>query len=259
MDNPIHMQEVFFTRDGIPITGEWYTPAHGTAPYPAVILSHGFADCMDGTRAFARGLAQAGFAACIFDFIGGSLQSRSGGSMQDMSVLTEAADLDAVIRGVLEIPEADPDRLFLLGASQGGFVSTYAAARHPEVRGLVLLFPAYVLQEDARKRVSAPGYVPGECRIMGQPVGAVYDRDALSFDIFDSIRAFDRPVLLLHGTADTVVPISWSERASDTFPDARLVVIPDAGHGFTGADERTALDAVTEFLRRITENGGEDL
>lgn len=237
------------TRDGLRIAGEFYTPANGTAPYPTVILSHGFRDDMDGTRPVAVGLAEHGIAVCIFDFIGGGWNSKSDGDMQHMSVLTEAADLETVLLEVQKRPEADKARLFLMGESQGGFVSTYAAARHPEVRGLIAFYPAYVLQEDARRRVSAPGYKPGSGEIMGVRLGEIYDTDALSFDIYDIMRTYEKPVLLLHGTADGIVPLAWSERAAKTFPHARLITIPGAGHGFAGEEERIAVEATAAFIR----------
>ena len=46
-----------------------------------------------------------------------------------MTVLTEAADLEAVIRYAQAQPESDPDHLILMGCSQGGFVSAMVAAR----------------------------------------------------------------------------------------------------------------------------------
>ena len=49
------------------------------------------------------------------------------------------------------------------------------------------------------------------------------------------------PVLLVHGEQDADVPISVSENAARLLPDARLVRIPGAAHGF--GDERFA-DAV---------------
>ena len=237
------------TRDGLRIAGEFYTPANGTAPFPTVILSHGFRDSMDGTRPVAIGLAEHGIAVCIFDFIGGGWNSKSDGDMQHMSVLTEAADLETVLREVQKRPEVDTAHLFLMGESQGGFVSTYVAACHPEVCALIAFYPAYVLQEDARRRVSAPGYKPGYSEIMGVRLGEIYDTDALTFDIYEMMQSYEQPVLLIHGTADSIVPPAWSERAARTFPRAKLLTIPGAGHGFVGEQERTAVEAAAAFIR----------
>ena len=237
------------TRDGLRIVGEFYTPAIGDPPFPTVILSHGFRDDMDGTRSVATGLAAQGIAVCIFDFIGGGWNIKSDGDMQHMSVLTEAADLEAVLGEVRKRPEVDANRLVLMGESQGGFVSTYVAAHHPEICALIAFYPAYILQEDARRRVSAPGYKPGHSEIMGVRLGEIYDTDALAFDIYDLMQGYEKPVLLIHGTADSIVPLSYSERAVRTFPNARLLTIPGAEHGFVGEEERTAVEASAAFIR----------
>ena len=203
---------------------------------------------MEGTRQLARLLAGYGLAVCIFDFIGGSECSRSGGDMTEMSVLTEAADLMAVLDAVAARPGIDRSRLLLMGESQGGFVATYTAMQRPEVCGLIALYPAYVLQEDARRRAAAPGYRPGAQQIMGHTVGACYDRDALSFDIYERMEDYRRPVLLLHGTADPIVPLSVSQRAAALLPEATLLTIPGAGHGFTPPEEVRAAALCADWI-----------
>ena len=246
----IKTETILFSREGKTIVGDLYVPADAHVPLPAVILSHGYGGDGRGLECDARIFAENGFFACSFDFCGGGNASRSDGTPLEMSVLTEAADLSAVLDGVRARPEVDGTNVFLWGASQGGFVSSYAAAARPEdVRALVALFPAYVLQDDSKKRAPDPSAIPERMDVMGMTLGAIYHRDALSFDIYDRLPAFTRPVLLIHGTADTLVPISYSERAEKTFPDARLLRIPGAGHGFWGEDWKTASDAALRFMK----------
>ena len=45
------------------------------------------------------------------------------------------------------------------------------------------------------------------------------------------------PVLIIHGTADQVVPIQYGRDAADPakgFPNARIIEIKGANHGFSG-------------------------
>ncbi|MBE5775789.1 MAG: alpha/beta hydrolase [Clostridiales bacterium] len=116
-----------------------------------LILSHGFGGSHTNHQDYADFFLSKGMSVFNLDFCGGGLESKSDGSMLEMTVLTEAADLNAVIDHFKNDPRFT--KLFLMGFSQGGFVSSYVAAQRPEdVAGLVLEYPAYVLQDDARKR-----------------------------------------------------------------------------------------------------------
>lgn len=110
------------------------------------------------------------------------------------------------------------------------------------------IFPAYVLQDDARKRME--GREPPETEeIMGLLLGRIYAEDAMSFDIYDEIQNYPGPTLLIHGTADQLVPIEYSRRAAEVFPSAELVEIEGAGHGFFGADEERAIHLALDFVK----------
>ena len=79
------------------IYGELTLPARMEAPAPLVILSHGFGGDLNGNRDYAEYFVSLGMAAYNFDFCGGGLNSFSEGTMLEMSVLTEAQDLGAII------------------------------------------------------------------------------------------------------------------------------------------------------------------
>lgn len=66
-------------------------------PIPLVILSHGFGGNLLGNQDYAAYFFSQGFATYNFDFCGGGIGSKSEGTILDMSVLTEADDLNAII------------------------------------------------------------------------------------------------------------------------------------------------------------------
>ncbi|MGN0256458.1 MAG: cyclophilin-like fold protein [Chordicoccus sp.] len=250
--------ELNIPKDGNTIYGELYLPDE-SSDLPLVILSHGFGDTHRDMEDYAEAFAENGIAAFVFDFEGGGMGSRSDGSMTEMSVLTEAADLDAVIDYFQDYDGIDTSHIFLLGASQGGFVSTYVAGERPQdIAGLVVLYPAYVLQDDSRERNPDPENGPDTSSIMGMTVGKIYDIDAQSFDIYDSMAAYSGKVLIIHGTADSIAPISYSERAVDTFPNAELFTIEGVGHGFYGDAEQTAAEQAFMFMEEILQNDNPD-
>ena len=202
---------------------------------PLVISSHGFGGSYVRNRDYAERMTGHGFAFYCYDFYGGSDDSRSGGTMKEMSVLTEAGDLEAVFHHLRRQEMVDEDRIFLWGNSQGGYVSTYVAGKYPDqVRGLVLLYPAYVIQDIARDYAAGHDSLPEIVNHWDSKVGKTYIEDALSVNIYALMEKFPRKVLIVHGDQDELVPIRYSREAVKFFPDAELHVLPGSGHGFEG-------------------------
>ena len=186
----------------------------------------------------------------MIDFIGGGTEIKSDGEMTDMSVLTEAKDLNVVIDELMVREDIDSTELFLLGGSQGGFVSTYVAAtKSDDIKGLIAMYPAYVLQDVARSLSPDPENIPETMDLMGITIGRIYNEDAMSFDIYDVMQNYTKDVLIMHGTEDDIAPISYSERAVTVFPSAQLVKFDDAGHGFLGDDETRSAKMAVDFVK----------
>ena len=159
-------------------------------------------------------------------------------------------DLNAVMDGMLALDYIDGSNFFLLGASQGGFVSSYVAAKRPDdVKALMLLFPAYALQDDCWERHGSIENIPETESLMNNTLGAIYSQDAMSFDIYDVIGGYKGDVLICHGDKDDLVDLSYSERAVEVYEHAELKVIKGAGHGFQGKPLRESL---VEFLQAHT-------
>ena len=243
-------QELYAERDGNRIYGVLYRPQDAGEKLPAVILSHGFGGTYRVGVPYAQALAEKGYAVYCFDFCGGSYSSQSDGSPLDMSLRTEQEDLEAVICMVQELDFIDADNLFLMGTSQGGAVSAVTTADHPdEIRGLILLYPAFIMAERANELFQSEEEIPDTYYFMWMEVGHDYFASLLGYDIYAVIAGYDRDVLLLHGDADAIVPFSASERALEAFPSASLEVLPGAGHGFSGEDESTATRLIADYLQ----------
>lgn len=246
---PTKSEEMTFPNGDKQLYAVVYTPEEQKDSYPTVIISHGFSGSHKDNMARAELLAQNGFCAVVFDFYGGNQASKSGGSMTEMSVLTEAEDLSAMMDGMLALPYVDKNNLFLMGCSQGGFVSAYVAAKRPaDVKALVLLFPAFALQDDCWNRHGSIENIPETEVVMNQPLGAIYSRDAMSFDIYDVIGDYKGPVLIHHGDKDDVVNISYSEKAAQIYENVEFTVIHNGGHGFQGKQLKESNAGLVEFL-----------
>ena len=264
-------EEKLILQDGAgqDISGVIYLPEGQEPPYRTVICSHGFGGTMDyGSRAYAAFFAKHGYAAVAFNF-------RPDGKMDmtDSSVLTETATLNAVIDRIRARADVDSNNLFLFGESQGGFDSTHAAFGRKDIRALVLLYPAFVLQRDSWSRhPEISGEEPfdpvffdpasldlslitaEEDRMGWFTFSRFYTLDSLSFNIYAEMRQMQLPVLIIHGTADQVVPIQFGRDAADPdkgFPNAGILEIKGANHGFSGTAWQQAADEALAFLNGI--------
>ena len=216
-------------------------------PVPLVILSHGLGGTHRSHMDYAAYFASNGLATFSLDFCGGGFGSRSDGKIIQMSVLTEAEDLNAVIDHFKQDPRFSG--ICLLGDSQGGYVSSYVAAKRPgDIDALVLEYPAYVLEDDAKRRRQADGTFPEKSVLLGLTLGRGYSEALVSVDIYQTIGLYTGPVLILHGDADRLVPLSYSERAVGVYQNAELIVLPGQGHGFTGDSRQEAMEKGLSFL-----------
>ena len=216
---------------------------------PAVIFSHGFGGRYTTGAPYAEALAERGYVVYCFDFCGGAPGSRSSGSTLEMSVFTEQGDLEAVMEMIRGLDYVNSQELFLMGTSQGGAVSAITAAEHEDqVRGMVLLYPAFILAERANELFQSTDEIPDTYYFMWMDVGRAYFEPLIGYDIYADAAGYEKDILLLHGDQDSIVPLSYSERALEVYPSAELKVIRGAGHGFYGADEQLAVDYILEYL-----------
>lgn len=242
-------KELYAKRDENRIYGVVYVPQDAGEKMPTVIFSHGFGGNYQVGTQYAEALAAKGYVVYCFDFCGGSPGSRSDGSTLEMSIFTEQADLEAVIGMVQELPYVDNDNIFLMGTSMGGAVSAITAAAHEdEIQGAILLYPAFVLVDNANEQFESVEDIPDTYHLMWMTVGHVFAEGLLDYDIYEAISAYKKDVLMIHGDADSIVPLSYSEKAVEAYDSARLEVLPGAGHGFYGSDAEQAVDWMQEYL-----------
>lgn len=52
------------------------------------------------------------------------------------------------------------------------------------------------------------------------------------YDVYANIGTFSRPLIIVHGSQDMIVNISYSEQAVAKYPNATLYTIQGANHGF---------------------------
>ena len=243
-------KQFYFFRDEIRIWGKLYLP-DGEGPFPAVIFSAGYRAPGTFYDAWARQLAANGYAAAIFDFAGSTGRTQSGGKPTELSVLSEASDLNVVIDSLAAMSEIDRENIFLFGHSFGGLVTTYVGCSRPdEIRGMLWLEPSVQLKDSAITAYPDLDAIPD---IMYTPdfLGKIFFIDLYSFDIFDLMPSYQNDVLLFAGTDPSALGVTYAEyysRAVDTFPSAELVRVEGADHLFQEEAGEAMMELSLAFL-----------
>ncbi len=144
-------RDVSFFNQGQLIRGILTLPEGQSRNVPLVLLFHGFTgqkDEMDvaGTNEAmfemtARIFAENGIASLRIDFRG---SGESEGAWEDTTFSGQISDAMAAISFVQSIPEINPNRIGVLGLSQGGLVAAATAARDPRVKAAILWNPVAI-------------------------------------------------------------------------------------------------------------------
>lgn len=229
--------EVWSERDGNRIFGMMYYNSASSRKQPAVILSHSSSLTHEAMSGYALAIAKMGYAAYCFDFCGGSDKSKSDGKTDEMTVFTEVEDLRAVVKTVKSQANVEPSQVFLLGSSQGGLVSALLADECPDdFAGMILFYPAFNIPEMVKMFSGFGDW--GDFGDFGgmMSMSEAYINSIKDFDVWSHIGKFSKPVCIIHGTADMIVPIANSEKAVGLYPSATLNKIEGANHGFNAAN-----------------------
>ena len=238
--------EVWSERDGNRIFGMMYYNSASSKKQPVVILSHSSSLTHEAMSGYALAIAKMGYAAYCFDFCGGSDKSKSDGKTDEMTVFTEVEDLRAVVKTVKTQEYVEPSEVYLLGSSQGGLVSALLADECPDdFAGMILFYPAFNIPEMVKMFSGFGDWGDfgdfgnwGDFGAFGgmMSMSEAYINSIKDFDVWSHIGKFSKPVCIIHGTADMIVPIANSEKAVGLYPSATLNKIEGANHGFNAAN-----------------------
>lgn len=252
VNDPYHTEEVHVkTREGKDIWGRAYIPNGGNARKPLVIMAHGFNSSHGEPQPFAETMAMRGVASYIFDFCGGGNNSKSDGETTEMTIFTEKENLEDIAAAAATWEFVDPERISLLGCSQGGLVAALTTAANPDLfKSLVLVYPALTIPETAPmmlKRFDADGGRPQD--VMGMKLGRVYYEKINGLNIFDSLPQYDREVFIVYGDKDFVA--GGAAKADSIYKHSTRQVIPGGTHGFPDPYcHEQATGGIANFLQR---------
>ena len=124
----------------------------------------------------------------------------------------------------------------LIGSSMGGYLAALYAARHAEVKKVVLLAPAFsfasrwpeTLGEATMQRWKSTNTLNVFHYSEGREVELGYQliEDARQYEAYPE---FAQPTLIFQGRRDTVVPPAYAVTFAERHPNARLILL-DSDH-----------------------------
>ena len=233
-DSTYTVKEYDFDSNGKDIYARAFVPdVEGRVPL--VIFSHGLGANVEHEEEVQKTLAKAGIAVFSFEFAGGSSSAApmSEGLTTEMSVLTEVQNLKDAIRIASGLEYVDPQKIYLMGSSQGGLVTALTAEEVTNIAGLFLFYPAFSLPDDIRSSFPKLDEVPETFNLLGTKIGKIYITDIYDMDPYANLEKLGMPVHIYHGKDDNIVPIAASQKAMKRLKDARLTTLEDTGHALT--------------------------
>ncbi|KJY18864.1 alpha/beta hydrolase [Streptomyces katrae] len=258
----------FRSLDGTELVGTVTAPA-GVAKGCAVLV-HGAGVTREEGGFFGRlaaGLATASVLSLRFDL---RAHGASGGRPQDITIAGVANDVRAAVDQVRREWGADGAPHVIAASFSGGAAALHAAYRPQDVGRLVLLNPRL----DYRDRyVDSRPYFEGDY-ISGSAARALDEAGFAEKSPFELgralynevlylapevyLRAVRAPVLIVHGTKDTFVPVESSRRYLRVLTGpAELLELDGAQHGFAVHEDPGYADPQTQIwqaqvIERVT-------
>ncbi|UOO88208.1 alpha/beta hydrolase [Vitreoscilla massiliensis] len=208
-------QDIYFqSGDGTRLHG-WFVPSrlHATPKQAkgTVVHFHGNAQNVSSHYALVHWLPENGYNVFTFDYRG------FGTSAGKVGFAGIVADADAALNHVRAMPEVDATRLFVLAQSIGGNKAIAAIGRgnREGIRAMVVDSTFYGYDAIANDKLAGASVVVNDQLSAHRYIAAISPI----------------PLLMLHGTADEVIPYAHGERLfAKAGQPKRFVTVPEGRH-----------------------------
>ncbi len=223
------------TSDGAVLEGYLARPTNASsASTPGVLLLHGFPSGAVWAEHIGADLPElASRCATEMGWIALALRFRGcGSSTGNFSLGGWVEDVRAGLAALRS--EGHPDRVWVCGFGTGGSVGLVAAADDPDVAGVAMIGAPADFEDWSRnnKRLLAHAHQVGAIKDQHFPTDlAQWNRELSTIRAVDAAeRLSPRPLFLLHGAADEVVPQVDARIVAEAHGAGELRLISGAGH-----------------------------
>jgi uncharacterized protein len=209
----------------------WPRAEEHPAPWPGVVIVHGFGGSNESHTEFGEFLAQRGFAA-----VAPNLRGHVGSEGElDADVLD---DVGAALAFLEADTRVDARRLALRGSSMGGNMVIHAALRYPRVHAVVAICPA-------PEWLMLPWMEAGRAEVEAQSRGRSVRLNVPGFAAYlgrhdlrqAAPRLSPRPVFYVQAKSDELVPRSSTEELyALSLEPKRLLLVEGGDHNFAQHD-----------------------
>jgi pimeloyl-ACP methyl ester carboxylesterase len=213
------------TADGVTLRG-WYLPSD--AGRNLVVCVHGMQANWSEMAGIGRDLHRLGYAVLLFDLRGHGRSDPSRLSMGRM----ERRDLRAVLRWARQ-EGYEPEQIGWVGYSLGASTVLMEGAQNHDIRAAVLDSPFGNLPELLDRQLALHSGLPRAFNpgilLAARLAFGVRTDDLVPARSAASWR--DRPLLLIHGEADSIVPVRQARLiARAAGPSCQAVTVPGVEH-----------------------------
>jgi fermentation-respiration switch protein FrsA (DUF1100 family) len=217
----------FTSADGLRLAG-WYIPSHNRA---TVILCHGLGDNRVGLLPQVALLAEHGYGSLLFDL-------RAHGESEGEMVTYGYAETDNVLAAVdylLSRPDVDPERIGILGESLGAATALRAAARSTYLKAVVAESAFTSLEDEVASSFTVFSGLPA---FPFAPLTVAFAQWQTGLRISEVRPIADipsiapRPVFIIHGTDDELIPAEQGLGLYEAAGEPKALWMVDGlGHG----------------------------
>ena len=213
----IKYQEIeLHTDDGVTLSA-WYTPPKNGA---VILVAHGYGD--KRAEDFHALFASHGYGVVSWDF---RAHGKSGGEFSSLGYY-ETLDAKAALDFALAQPGVE--HIGAWGGSMGAVTMIRATAQYPQIEALIADSPFVTLEEEMDLRIPFP-VMRSLIQFFAETESGV--STALVRPVDDMASISPRPVFLIQGMADGMVPLNSAQRLYDASGEPRqLWVEEDVPH-----------------------------
>ena len=242
-------EELFINCDGLKVHAKIEFPQAQKDKMPVLVLIPGFTGHIEEEHIIgvSEAATEAGYVCLRAELYG---HGKSDGEFYDHTIYLWLQESIRVINYAASLPYTE--KIILAGHSQGGLLSVLAAGvMADKVSALIPLSPGMSICEDAKSghilgvdfdSNNLPEFIQND----GWKLSSNYIRVVRMLPVEDAIKAYKKPVLVIHGTDDEIVPFKCGEELSEKYTDARLIPIEGDNHCYN-----YHLDAVKSAVKNF--------